>query len=75
MRRVAWWVGLVLAVGGGALAAVIGYAFTGWLLARPEGATPLDYVAFAVVSALVAAVGALPGLLVMLLQRQDGGRD
>jgi hypothetical protein len=60
-------------VGGGALAVALGYVFTGWLLVRPDGPTALDYAAFAGASALLAAVGALPGLLIVLLGRGAGG--
>jgi hypothetical protein len=73
MRRVTWWFGVALAVGGGVLAVVICYAFTGWLLVRPQGTTVTDYAAFVVASASVAAVGALPGLVLILVLGRGGG--
>jgi hypothetical protein len=65
----AWLIGGCLALAGAVGAAVVGYEVTGWALVRPSGPTVLDYVIFAGLTAGVAAVGAIPGLVVGLLIR------
>ena len=59
-------VGYVLALFGAIFANAIGYVFTGWLLVRPGGPHLGDYAAFAGACAVVALIGAAPGLLIAL---------
>jgi hypothetical protein len=71
--RNAWVVGGTLAALGGGATAVVGFVFTGWLLVRPSCPTVGDYAGFLVASAFLAAIGALPGLVVgFALSRRKG---
>ena len=64
--RLAWLIGGTLAFAGGAAAAVLGHEVTGWALVRPGGPTFGDYLLFAGLSAGVAVLGAVPGLVLGL---------
>jgi hypothetical protein len=60
----AQWIGRGLALLGAGLAVVFSSPFTLWFLVNDGGTTIWQYVGFALMCAVLAAVGSIPGLVV-----------
>jgi hypothetical protein len=76
-NRGAWLIGGAMALVGGGLAVGVGFVFTGWLLVGPGEPSAGQWAAFLGASAVLAILGAIPGLVLGLvvsrINKRTGG--